>query len=137
MVSFLDSRRHSSHFAVPEHVVLGELAGVVREVVVVVILGLAVVVVVVPHLALPAVAAVSAVVVGVVLVLYFVVHAVVSQVEPGRELFAWPHVSQSGEECRHLVRVVGWVIEDRDLEPLVAVRYRYWQLSGYGVVLRR
>ena len=102
-----------------------------------VLVGLAVAIVVVTPLALPAAADVSAVVVGVVLVLYFVVHTVVGQVEPGRGFIAWPHVSQAGEECRHLVRVVGWVIEDRDLEPLVAVRYRYWQLSGYGVVLRR
>ena len=120
MVSFLDSRRHSSHFAVPEHVVLGELAGVVREVVVLVIVGLA----------LPAVAVVGAVVVGVVLVLHLVLHPVVGQVERGGGVFAWPIVSQGSVECRHLVRVVGWVIEDRDLEPLLAVRYRYWQLSG-------
>ena len=75
--------------AVPEHVVLGELAGVVREVVVVVILGLAVVVVVVPHLALPAVAVVGAVVVGAVVVLHLVLDPVVGQVERGGRLLAW------------------------------------------------
>ena len=76
--------------AVPDHVVLGEHAGLVREVVVVVIVGLAVVVVVVPHLALPAVAVVGAVVVGVVLVLHLVLHPVVGQREWGGRLLARP-----------------------------------------------
>ena len=75
--------------AVPDHVVLGELAGVIREVVVVVIVGLAVVVVVVPHLALPAVAVVGAVVVGAVVVLHLVLDPVVGQVERGGRLLAW------------------------------------------------
>ena len=91
--------------AVPDQVVLGELAGVVREVVfmviviimvivitvitVIIVVVVVVVVVVVPHLALPAVAVVGAVVVGAVVVLHLVLDPVVGQVERGGRLLAW------------------------------------------------
>ena len=79
---------HLAGDAVPEHVVLGVLAVVVRDVVVVVVVGLAVVVPVVSHLALPAVAVVGAVVVGAVVVAHLVVHPVVGQGERGGRLLA-------------------------------------------------
>ena len=88
VVALLQDRVHHSRDAVPDHVVLGELAVIVGEVVVVVLVGLAVVVPVVAHLALPAVADVSAVVVGAVVVLHLVVHPVVGQVERRGRLLA-------------------------------------------------
>ena len=89
VVALLYRGVHPSGDAVPEHVVLGVLAVLVREVVVVVVVGLAVIVPVVSHLALPAVADVSAVVVGAVVVANLVVHPVVGQGERGGRLLAW------------------------------------------------
>ena len=91
VVAGIDERGvHPSGDAVPEHVVLGVLAVLVREVVVVVVVGLAVVVpVVVPALVTVTQPSPTSLVVGAVVPVHLVVHPVVGQGERRGRLLAW------------------------------------------------